>query len=189
MDDFSLIDIPQKLNKAPETDFYIATVAGVSSSGVRLLFAGESSATSKYYKCLDSANVSTGDRVVAMKQSGTYIVLGTIGRSGSDNVEITTNSSDIFSSITSGFTVLNPVFAKYGKVAMFTTLIKASSAGSTTDWKVWATLKSGKRPCMVTLAKCQATNFCEINTNGQIQFSLKESANYNYRISATFLLA
>ena len=189
MDDFSLVDVPKKLSKAPDTEFYLATVAGVGASGVRLLFAGESSATSKYYKCLGSANVSTGDRVVVMKQSGTYIVLGTIGGSGSEAVEITTNASDIFSSITSGFSVLSPVFARCGKVAMLTALIKASSAGTTTDWKVWATLKSGKRPCMVTLAKCQATNFCEINTNGQIQFSLKESANYNYRISAIYLLS
>lgn len=187
MDDFELLDVI-KNNKTLTTEFYIAMAVNVTSSGVRLLFAGESNATSKYYKCLGSANVSIGDRVVVMKQSGTYIVLGTIG-GGSGDIEIITNSSDIFSSITSGFTVSSPRLARYGKIAMFTTLITPSAAGDTSNWKTWATLKSGMRPCIQTLADCQATTYCIIGTDGTIKFSLKESANYQYRISATYLLA
>lgn len=188
MDDFSFLLAPDDFNQAPETDFYIAMAVDVNSNGVRLLFAGDGGATTKYYKCLNSASISIGQRVVVMKISGTYVVLGTIG-GGSGDVEIITNTSDIFSSITSGFTVSSPRLARYGKIAMFTTLITASTAGDTTNWKTWATLKDGNRPCIQTLANCQATTYCIIGTDGTIKFSLKESADYQYRISATYILA
>ena len=62
------------------TEFYLATVvSGDATNGYKLQFAGESSAKNKSYQMLKNGTVSTyssGTRVVVMKISGTYIVLG-----------------------------------------------------------------------------------------------------------------
>ena len=58
-------------------DFYLATVTAVSSNGIKFQLDGQSSAMEKEYKQLNTGKtLSVGDRVVVMKQSGTYIVLG-----------------------------------------------------------------------------------------------------------------
>lgn len=59
-------------------EFYIATVGSLNSSGITLIFDGGSTATTKRYKSLATGRGSAfaGQRVVVMKQSGTYIVLG-----------------------------------------------------------------------------------------------------------------
>ena len=189
MDDFSLIDIPQKLNKAPETDFYIATVTGVSSSGARLLFAGESSATSKYYKCLASANVSTGDRVVVMKQSGTYVVLGTIGGSGSNMIY-----TDVVSQIlvpASGFTVNFARYAQYGKVAMLWFRFYVSTAITTTTTFKVCDMVSGKRPYMFAAPVLfWSSSQGYINPDGDlyVRGTASDTSSY-YTVRAVYLVA
>lgn len=58
-------------------DFYLATVTAVSSNGIKFQLDGQSSAMEKEYKQLNTGKtLSVDDRVVVMKQSGTYIVLG-----------------------------------------------------------------------------------------------------------------
>lgn len=181
-------ELPISEQSLGDAEFHLATVTAYSSMyGAKIRLDGQDTAMAKYYKTI-CGTVTVGKRVVVMKLSGTYIVLGMLDAGSSEGVEITTNSSDIFSGISSGFTVSSPVFARYGKLAMFTMIIKASAAGETTSWKTWATLKAGKRPCMIVLGNCQATNFCVISTDGQIMLSFKESADYNYRVSATYIL-
>ena len=63
-------------------EFLLGTVTAVSQeNGLRIRLDGQDAAMSKYYKMLASGgNVpETGARVVVMKHSGTYIVLGKIG--------------------------------------------------------------------------------------------------------------
>lgn len=63
--------------KIPE--FYIGTAANVSSEGVRILFDGQTEATEKRYKILNTGvQVASGDRVIVAKISGSYVVLGKI---------------------------------------------------------------------------------------------------------------
>lgn len=183
-------DITIKDDNRGKAEFYLATVTDwyPSTREAQIILDGDDSKMTKRYKTACGA-VTVNSRVVVMKQSGTYVILGMLDAESSNAVEITTNSSDIFSSIASGFTVSNPMFAKYGKVAMFTTIIRASAAGDTTGWKTWATLKSGKRPCVTVLGNCQSTNFCEFGTDGTIKMAFKEIADFNYRISATYILA
>lgn len=72
---------------APETEFYIATVTARSDDGYQIQFAGESAATSKYYKSAAGATTPAalvGSRVVVMKQSGTYVILGKIDDPGTN---------------------------------------------------------------------------------------------------------
>lgn len=63
----------------------LATVAAVDSSkGLQLTFDGQSEASQKFYKILKTGSTpSTGARVLVAKLSGTYVVLGQIGTSGS----------------------------------------------------------------------------------------------------------
>lgn len=65
-----------KLNDNPS--FYLATVGSTNSSGVTLIFDGTSTATTKRYKRLASYSPTANDRVLAVKISGTYVVLGKI---------------------------------------------------------------------------------------------------------------
>ena len=168
-----------------EAEFFLATVTAWSASnGAKIRLDGQDTAMVKYYKTLCGA-VTVGARVVVMKKSGTFVVLGMLG---GESTYITTNVSDIFSSITSGFSVSNAAYAQYGKVAMVTALFNASQAGDTTNWKTWATIKAGKRPAAEIAMNCQATTYCILGTNGAIQLSLKQQTNFGYRVSAFYIL-
>lgn len=60
----------------------LATIASVSSSGITLKFAGQSEANQKLYKRLITGQaLYSGDRVLVVKMSGTYVVLGKIAYS------------------------------------------------------------------------------------------------------------
>ena len=58
----------------------LATVYSVGSGGVRLTLDGQTYATRKWYKVLSSASYSptAGDRVMVVKMSGTYVVIGAL---------------------------------------------------------------------------------------------------------------
>ena len=63
-------------------DFRLAAVYSVNTENteVRLLLDGTSSPTQKYYKALTGAwPLAPDDRVIALKMSGTYVVVGKIG--------------------------------------------------------------------------------------------------------------
>ena len=122
---------------------------------------------------------SSGDLPLTIGQGGT----------GATGLVKVTGSSGIFSSVASGFSVSDAVYAQWGKMAMVSVLLVPSAAGTTTNWKTWATLASGKRPAAEIAAACSATTYCLIGTDGAITLSLKESANVGYRVSATYLLA
>lgn len=65
-----------------DVEFFTATVSsGDSTNGYKLQFAGESSARNKSYKALkigSGGNYASGSRVIVMKISGTFVVLGQI---------------------------------------------------------------------------------------------------------------
>lgn len=60
--------------KSGSAEFYLATVTAVTSSGINIQLDGESQAMEKPYKRIYT--VRTGNRVLVLKMSGTYIVLG-----------------------------------------------------------------------------------------------------------------
>lgn len=65
----------------PETvpEMFLATVAGVNSSGVLITLDGESEPMTKRYKQLKTGQtLSSGARVAVVKISGTFVVLGAI---------------------------------------------------------------------------------------------------------------
>lgn len=73
----------EKQNNAAE--FYLATVTTWSNAdGVKFIIDGQTNPTQKSYKMMLMCRpLKTGARVVVMKQSGTYIVLGEIANPNS----------------------------------------------------------------------------------------------------------
>lgn len=72
-------------NKGEKTEFFLATVlTWDNSKGVRFTIDGQSEPTQKWYKMMLMCRpLHVGSRVVVMKQSGTYIVLGEISNPNS----------------------------------------------------------------------------------------------------------
>ena len=77
-------------------DLQLATVAAVTEEGLSLIPDGETEATQKKYKYMTSAygNPAAGDRVVVMRLSGTYVVLGRIGTSTPTSEKYVRRSGD-----------------------------------------------------------------------------------------------
>ena len=73
----------EELDRAlSSAEFYLATVTwGDSSEGLQIKLDGDSSGSTKYYKILQTGREppSVNDRVLVIKLSGTYVVLGKIG--------------------------------------------------------------------------------------------------------------
>jgi len=69
------LSVPEK---KPSPLLYLATIGTVSSSGVTLIFDGQTTETAKSYKRLASYSPSAGQRVLVAKLSGSYVVLGRI---------------------------------------------------------------------------------------------------------------
>ena len=73
MDEFALIE------NNPDVEIYLATVTEYSLSGVRIKLDGQDEAMTKRYKMLRTTrHLEVGDRVVVLKISGSYVVLGAV---------------------------------------------------------------------------------------------------------------
>lgn len=55
--------------------FCLATVQGVYTDGLTLLFPGEDEASGKRFCCSSQIKFSAGDRVLLAKVSGTYVAI------------------------------------------------------------------------------------------------------------------
>ena len=65
-----------------DTGIYLGTVGSVNSSGVQITLDGQSEALTKRYKMLlTGRSLSQGERVLILKKSGTFVVLGAIASS------------------------------------------------------------------------------------------------------------
>lgn len=91
--------------QAPDTEFYLGTVTAWSNdTGVEIQLDGQDSPMTKRFKMLQIPRpVHTGERVVIMKQSGTYIVLGVVGSPNSwqkiPDLASTASTTDIINKI------------------------------------------------------------------------------------------
>lgn len=82
----------------PGTEFYLATVTAYSSSGVKIRLDGQSEAMTKRYKMLQVGRpVAIGERVIVMKMSGTYVVIGAVNNpiSKSTIIDLPTNNTSV----------------------------------------------------------------------------------------------
>ena len=80
MDDLFLAQAPE--TSLPETvpELYIGTVASVTGEGIELTLDGQTEPMQKKYRQLITGQaLQEGARVLAVKISGTYVILGEIG--------------------------------------------------------------------------------------------------------------
>lgn len=181
--------------KKPETvakaDFVCATITEITTSGLRILVDGETEATSKVYKQLLTEHyLAVGDRVIAMLQNGTYVVLGTIGVQGQgDTAYYTTDVSEICST-NSDFTISSAAYAQWGKMAtlnIWGSFTKASS--STSDDTTAFTMLAGKRPIMTTFARAWRNANAILYSNGNMVYHGLATSGTGATFLATYLLA
>lgn len=65
--------------KMTDVEIYLATVTSCTTAGARIQLDGQDSAMTKLYKVLNTPrHLETGDRVVVLKISGTYVILGAV---------------------------------------------------------------------------------------------------------------
>lgn len=89
MDEFILTEETGAGPGNHDVELYLATVNDITAEGATLIFDGATEATTKRFKSLRTGRGSAwaGQRVVVMKQSGTYIILGMLtGRDGYVNI-------------------------------------------------------------------------------------------------------
>ncbi len=67
---------------ADEKRHVFATVSSVSSSGVSIKIDGDNTGSTKNYTCNTDVHFTVGDRVIASKDSGTYVIICKIGKPG-----------------------------------------------------------------------------------------------------------
>ena len=101
---------------------------------------------------------------------------------------ITTNTISEIITAASGFTITEAYFAQFGKVAMFSAVIRANNAVTSSALTTWATLKAGKRPFVDCAINATLTSFCQLSSQGEILVSETVSANSVYVFSGTYLL-
>lgn len=179
--------LPQE-EKAEEsgTEFFLATVANKNSEGVTLIFDGQEDATQKRYKMLASLMPPlVGDRVVVMKQSGTYIVLGRIINNVYEYTYWTTASSVITAS--SGFTINEAAYYKTGRVGMLYVKATASSGSSSASWKTVGTVKTAMLPLHRILMTELSGQMTCLYTDGTLKIYGSYSANTTFEFTATYL--
>lgn len=177
----------QSINNA---EFYLATVtAWDNSTGVQIQLDGESAAMTKPYKmvlaCMPPA---VNDRVVVMKLSGTYVILGKIGKPNAD-VYFSSTFSD-FAEASADFTVTGANLVISGRVASLWiggTWNKTVSSSSTET--VAFTLKNGFRPRVTSLARAWRNPNAILSWNGNMIYTGTFNQGDGFTFLATFIIA
>jgi hypothetical protein len=162
------------------SDLMLATIVSADSSAgtAQIQMDGTSGSSGKAYKALRSAwPLTTGDRVVLMKQSGTYVILGKIGNaaalpislggSGQTGSSITTTIAQIATAGTN-MTITRASFYQWGKLAMLE--INGAATATVSGGSVIFTLVSGKRPALNSSAQVwlSTSNTSVVKPNGEI---------------------
>ena len=127
-------------------EFLLGTVTAVSqTNGIRIRLDGQDAAMSKYYKMLNTGADApgTGDRVVVMKHSGTYIVMGRIGTPNQNSGKVSR----------SGDTMTGPLILKESLHCMDSPDI---TLGSRPDANKWSKAIAFRDSVQKSIARLQA---------------------------------
>lgn len=184
----------------PSSELSLATVISSNSTNgtVYIQFDGMTGSSGKAYKALSSAfPLEVGSRVVVMKQSGTYVVLGKIsgasvfpismGGSGQSQVDSTSVISDI-ATAGANITLSFAYYSQWGKIAMIE--INATATANISSGSVIFTLVSGKRPALESSAQVWLSTSLTsvIRQNGEVLLGGNLSSGNAATILAVYLL-
>ena len=167
-------------------EFYLATVVTNNSGKVKIKLDGQDSAMTKYFNSM-CGPIAADTRVIVMKQSGTYVVLGPVA-----NPDMTTfgisNASDIIT-LESGFTAASCWYVQYGKVAMLFMNINVSTAITGTG--AHGNTSQGRQRVGTFLLSYSHSYPGYINPgpNGDVWFTGSMAVGNNYYMYATYILA
>ena len=186
-----------------QAEFVCATVTAVTASGVRILVDGETTATQKEYKRLASyAAPAVGDRVVAMQQSGTFVILGPISNGGASAVlpieaggsgcagTFVTQDIDEILTTNEDYEVSSASYAQWGKLATLYVAgeFKKASSSSSDDTTAF-TMVAGKRPKVTTAARAWRNANAILYWNGNMVYHGLAVTGTGATFLATYLLA
>ena len=177
--------LPKNDGKLETADFVLATVSAVYTNGVSLIFDGQNAASQKRYRLLQTGStVRAGERVVVMKHSGTYVVLGGIIDGG--GIYHTSKTSD-FLTTNSNFTVNGGDFARCGNIASIYVYGDWNITGSSSDYTAF-TLKEGFRPFITCMARAWRNSNAILYWNGNMVFHSDVTSGNGATFLCTYLL-
>ena len=168
------------------TEFLLATVTSKNNSGMTLTFDGQENATQKRYKMIASLTpANVGDRVVVMRHSGTFVVLGKIVNIGYE-YNYWTDASTIITA-GSGFTINEAAYYKTGRIGMIYVKATASSGSSSASWKTVGTVKTAMKPVHRVLMTELSGQMTCLYDDGALKIYGSYSANTTFEFTATYL--
>lgn len=181
----------QKEDAGGQAEFYLGTVVAWSNStGVQIRLDGQDSAMTKRYKMLlmSQPPPKVGARVVVMKQAGTYIVLGEIGKPNADEFYSTTLSD--FLTASEAFNTTGGSIVISGRVATIYVNGKWTRSESSTSAETTVfTLKSGYRPRITTAARAWRNANAILYYSGEMKFTGAFTENAGATFMATYIIA
>jgi len=191
-------------------DVRLASVYSVDTenASVRLLLDGTDTPTQKSYKALSSAwPLAEDDRVIVLKMSGTYVVVGKIGaadapdpgpdpdpptgilpiENGGTGDSGLVYESTVANIITAGtnVTINSAYYVKWGKVAQVQVYFSLSSAST---FVILGNVVEGKRPKVTSFGGTTAGGTATLYFGGDIYINGSFSANTRYAMGVTYLL-
>ena len=170
-------------------EFYLATVVTNSGGKVKIKLDGQDTAMTKYFNSMCGA-LAADTRVVVMKQSGTYVVLGPV--SNADMTTYAENTASNIITLESGFTAASCWYVQSGKIAMLFMNINVTSAISGTGSHLLGHMKPGKRPRVGTFLLSYSHSYpgyINPDPNGDVNFTGSMAVGNNYYMYATYILA
>ena len=181
----------QQADSGGQAEFYLGTVVAWSNAaGVRIRLDGQDSAMTKHYKMIlmSQPPPKVGARVVVMKQSGTYIVLGEIGNPNADEYYSSVPSNFLTSS--EAFNVSNGNIVISGRVASIYVHGEWTRAESSTSAETTAfTMKQGFRPLLTSAARAWRNANAILYYSGDMKYTGTFSENSGFTFLATYIIA
>lgn len=171
-------------------EFYLATVVSNSNDGkMKIKLDGQDSAMTKWFHSMCGL-VPSNTRVVVMKQSGTYVVLGPVSNADMTSFAFST-ASDIIT-LEEGFTAASCWYVQVGKVAMLFMNINVTSAITGTGTHKLGYMKSGKRPRVGTFLLSYShtrPGYINPDPDGDVWFVGSMATGTNYYMYSTYIVA
>lgn len=178
-------EVIEKDNERGKAEFYLATVTNwfPATSEAQIRLDGDDAKMTKKYKTA-CGSVNVDSRVVVMKMSGTYVILGAI------NEDTYSKDASTAATIASGFVFRTGGYvARWGKVVMVYIRFAPTSAKTTGTYHV-CTLNSGYRPAIPADAQYWAGAGGYIDTNGMVYINgAAGDTSGTYAVYSTFILA
>lgn len=152
-------------------EIFLADVAGIDENGFTLTFDGQTVATQKKYCRIEGSGALTvGDRVMVVKNSGTYIILGKIttenGGSSSKGSDSTV-ANIITASL--GFSMSAATYTWDGDISMLYVKAYVITAVTTATWKQVGTVVAGRRPASNVAVIESMGRGARLSANGKLE--------------------